>query len=86
MDKIWTPTQDEVNAIVSRATDQLLLAMAHVTWVPLPDGVDSLDSPDAEGFVCVGWIVASGDHQVQDREVWWHPARQEGRLRSLRAR
>jgi hypothetical protein len=78
------PTQDEVNTIVSRATDQLLLAMPRVSWVPLPDGADSLDLPDADGFVCVGWIVASGDHHVADREVWWHPQRQDGRLRLVR--
>ena len=57
------------DAIVSRATDQLLLTMPRVTWVPLPDGVDSLGPLDAEDFVCVGWIVASGDHFAQDREV-----------------
>jgi hypothetical protein len=60
----WTPSQDEVNGIVSRATDQLLLAMPHVSWVPLPDGAHTLDPPDAEGYVCVGWVVASGEHHV----------------------
>jgi hypothetical protein len=80
------PDQVEVNAIVSRATDQLLLTLSRVSWVPLPDGAGSLDAPDADGFICVGWIVASGEHKIADREVWWYPGRQEGRLRVSRRR
>jgi hypothetical protein len=83
---LWIPTRDEINAIVGRATDHLLLTMAHVTWVPLPDGSGMLDSPETEGFICVGWIVASGEHTIPDRDVWWHPGRQEGRRRETRSR
>jgi hypothetical protein len=43
-----------------------------------------LKPPDAADLVSVGMIVAVGEANEQDREVLWHPGKQEGRLRRSR--
>jgi hypothetical protein len=65
-----TPTQAEIDAIVQRAATQLAEQSLRVDWIPLPASAEQLEPPDPDGFVFVGWLVASGE-----------PERQEGRLR-----
>jgi hypothetical protein len=77
----WTPTQDEIDAIVQRAATQLAERTVRVDWIPLPTAADQLKPPDRDGFYLVGWLVASGEQEQHDRLVFWHPERQEGRLR-----
>jgi hypothetical protein len=79
--KQWHPIADEIRTIVNRATNQLLLRYPKTDWVPMPWGPEQLEPPNAAGFVSVGMIVAVGESEEQDREVWWHPERQEGRVR-----
>jgi hypothetical protein len=81
----WTPTTDELLAIINRAANRLMLQQPKVDWIPLPWSADNLEPPDAAGFVSVGMIVAVGEPEAMDREVLWHPETQEGRLRRKRS-
>jgi hypothetical protein len=47
----WTPTDNELRAIISRATDRLTFQQPKVDWVPLPWSAADLEPPDDTGFV-----------------------------------